>query len=133
MTRRTRGHPLPVARSWPLPLAIGAISGEMLPLGHGSGKDQQMNSTLTIVAGALIAGGARNWSEVLLGALCWPLIYCVYVTIADRGRMLEQVKVQRLRGKASPRAAFYGAAGSSALLIVLAVASAGFALRAWVG
>jgi len=90
-----------------------------------------MNLSLHIIAGAIIAASARNASEVLLGALIWPAIYCAYATLIERAALREGVAKLRERGKPSPLATYYSTIGSGALLAALAVASAGFALRQW--
>lgn len=75
-----------------------------------------------VVAGLLIGLANSTWTGVVLAALAWPLAFCVYVSIADRGRRDAAVANLTASGRASAGRTFYMVEAVTALGTALPVA-----------
>ncbi len=79
-----------------------------------------------LIAGVLIGIVNDGWLPVLGASAVWPLIFCAYVSIADRARRDATVAQFAARGRrllmGSPILTFYAGEFVTALLTALPVA-----------
>ncbi len=79
-----------------------------------------------VVAGVLIGVVNDTWLTVLGSSAVWPLVFCVYISIADRARRAATIAQFGARGRhllaGSPTLTFYATEFVTALLTALPVA-----------
>ena len=86
-----------------------------------------------VLAGALIGLVNRSWTEVFVSAAVWPVVYCAYVAIAERSRVVATVAQFRERGRrllfGSAPSTFYAVEFASALFTALLIACVVFVVK----
>lgn len=86
-----------------------------------------------VLAGALIGFANSSWFEVLVSAAVWPLIYCAFVAIVERSRVVASVAQFRERGRhllfGSARSTFFAIEFASALFTALPIACVVFIVK----
>ena len=86
-----------------------------------------------VLAGALIGYANSSWPELLISVAVWPVVYCVYVSVAQRPRVITTVGQFRERGRrllfGSPTSTFFAIEFVTAFLTALLIACVVFAVK----
>lgn len=86
-----------------------------------------------VIAGILIGLANDSWLTVLGAAACWPIIFCLYVAIADRSRVEATVASFAAHGRhlllGSPALTFFAVEFRTALCTAMPVAVLAHAVK----
>src|SRR6266851_6011001 len=86
-----------------------------------------------VLAGVLIGYANSSWPELLISVAAWPVVYCVYVSLVQRRRVVVTVGQFRERGRrflfGSPTSTFFAIEFVTAFLTALLIACAVFAVK----
>jgi len=86
-----------------------------------------------VLAGALVGYANSSWPELLISVAAWSVIYCVYVSIAQRPRVVATVGQFQERGRrllfGSPTSTFFAIEFVTAFLTALLIACVVFVAK----
>lgn len=89
-----------------------------------------------VIAGILIGIANDGWLTVMEATVIWPFVFCLYVSIVERARMIAAVASLSERGRhligGSPALTFYAIEFATALTTALPIALLAHALKRFV-
>lgn len=85
-----------------------------------------------VIAGVLIGAFNTTWTATLLAAVVWPLIFCIYVSVADRRRLGTAAAQLKANGHESPLFKVYFIEFMTALSTAVPVAAVAHLVRSLV-